>query len=397
MLRADSDHCSGFRWCSTHRRAALLVLLMVGAGSATDRTDRQPKTAGGEEFTIGRNGRLVLLPVQLGQRPIRCMVDTGASLTGFDESLRDELGDLQGTQPIETPAGTKSVEFFACPTARLGRESLNPDGPVVCVDLEMARRASGKDIRGVIGMDVLRTRRMQIDFDRGTLRFLNALPTDRSQLGEKVPLTFPRGGAPCCDVLLGEAVRKRFLLDTGAHGISVEASVFDELVDEQQIRSGTPFTSVTVAGAVQGGAGRLTSLAVGPFQHAGLRVVRLNTSTLGMRYLARFQVTFDFPGKALYLRPGERYSIPDLQATSGMTLSSSGTEKVIESVLPDGPADTAGLRPKDILVRIDGRNAADFDHFRLRELLTSEVGKQVPITVRRGQREIDAVLVLIEI
>jgi len=60
----------------------------------------------------------------------------------------------------------------------------------------------------------------------------------------------------------------------------------------------------------------------------------------------------------------------------------------IKSVQPKGPADTAGLRPGDLIVRIGGRPvAADFCFRRL--IIERQPGDVVRFTVRRGSRTLE--------
>ncbi|HLJ10763.1 MAG TPA: PDZ domain-containing protein [Planctomycetaceae bacterium] len=122
----------------------------------------------------------------------------------------------------------------------------------------------------------------------------------------------------------------------------------------------------------------------------------MNPSALGRRYLSRFCATFDFPGAAIYLREGQRFDSPEPGATSGLALNWVDGEIQVQAVQKDGPAEQAGIRAQDILVRIADRPAEEFDHFELRQLLTSVGGKKLPLTVRRAEREFHLELTLKE-
>lgn len=367
----------------------LAVVLLCTATAATG-------LAADREFAIGKDGRSILLPLTVGDREILCLVDTGASRSAFDVSLRPLLGTSRGTKTIQTPAGRRSVDQFAWPDARLGAEMLKSERPVVCIDLDNTRKASGQDMFAVLGMDVLRSRRIQIDFDAGSLRILESLPADRSQLGQHLPISFAADDTPSLAVSIGEGHDVPFLIDTGTLGNSIEADQFDDLLEQNRIRLGGPSLSVTVGGAIAGEAGRLDRLSVGPFVHRDLRMARLNVNSLGLRYLSRFRVTFDFPGGNVYLHQGANFSRPEPTATSGLSLAWVDGEVTVQAVLKDGPAAGAGIRPHDVLVRVDGSEASRYDHHSLRALLTSAVGRQVPLTIRRQTAEIDVTLVLTE-
>jgi hypothetical protein len=348
------------------------------------------------EFQIGKQGRLILLPVTLGKRKIVCLVDTGASVSGFDESLKQVLGRARGTRILKTPAGQARVEEFDWPDARLGGQRLATGRPIVALDLAEVREATNEQIYGVIGMDVLRACRVQIDFDTGWIRFLESLPANPEELGEKIPLKFVDEGAPYFVGSMGDEATDRFLIDTGAQGNSVEASLFDDLHEQQLIQLGRSFASVTIAGELRGERGKLNRLTVGPFTKQGLRVSRINVSSVGLRYLSRFRVTFDFPGHCAYLQKGKHYTKPEPCATSGLTILWFDGEPVVDGVRVGGPGERGKIKPRDVLVRVDGQPAAEIDPFALRHVLTSAAGRTVPLTVRRGARELDLEVVLEE-
>lgn len=346
------------------------------------------------EFPIGKSGRLILLPVEINGEKYQFLMDTGACRSGVDESLRETVGTARGIQLLQTPAGQKKVQTYDWPDVKIGGQSVKTEMAVACLDLQGLREAVNLKIFGIIGMDVLRNNRLQIDFDQGVLRFLETLPKTKVDSGVKIPLELADAGAPYLTASIGNETTERFLIDTGAHGNSLRSELFDELLERNQIWLGGAYSSVTVGGEVQGQRGRIRRMSTGSVTQEGIRVSSLNVSSLGLRYLARFQVILDFPGKAIYLRKGTHYLAPEPQATSGMSLNWIDGKIVVKSVKTDGPASVAGILPDDVLVMIDGKAASKYDHFSLRQLLTSQPGKKVLVQVRRGNDTINTELIL---
>src|SRR5213078_119398 len=61
--------------------------------------------------------------------------------------------------------------------------------------------------------------------------------------------------------------------------------------------------------------------------------------------------------------------------------------EVVE-VVPDGPADRAGLRPEDLIVTLDGQRTDDVN--ALQRLMTPElIGRPVPVSLIRGSRVVE--------
>jgi hypothetical protein len=371
----------------------LVICAAVAASQSLVRADGAPPVG---EFEIGKDGRFLIVPAAHDGKELLCLVDTGASVSAFDVSLRDSLGEPRGHKLLKTPGGFVRREMFDWPDVRLGDSSLRSRQHVICLDLSDVRHATNSEIYGVIGMDILKSSLMQVDFDAGRLRFLKALPADRRPLGEPVAMPHGEGGTPQLIGRIGAERFVRFVIDTGAQGNSVEAELFDELADEGLVGTGRTFVSVTIAGELRGQRGRLSDLTIGPFTQRGLRVSRINLSSVGLRYFSRFQTTFDFPAERVYLRRGAGFERPEPAATSGTTIIWDNGEPTIETVRPKGAGARAGLAPLDVLVRVNGRPAREFDPFALRELFTSTAGLTIPLQVRRAGQEFSSNLVLEE-
>jgi len=381
----------------TLRFAAIVAVCFLGAGLVRNCCAADPAASElSGEFKIGKDGRLVLLPVTLGPKTISCLVDTGASLCAFDTTLKEFLGQSRGTRNLQGAEGPFRVETFDWPDARLGEQVLKTEQPVACLDLRHIREATNEPVLGVLGMDLLRTARFQIDFDEGIFRFLSSSPDDSRDWGERVSVRFMRDGPPLIAGSPGADVHDDFVIDTGAQGNSLQEALFDALIDDGRIRRGASFTSVAATRQVRGQRGRVDRFSIGPLEHRGLRFSRLKYNSLGLRYFSRYVVTFDFPDGFIYLRKGAHHARPEPRATSGLTLKWQDGLPVVESVRADGPAARAGLARPDVLVRIDDEEATAFDHFSLRELLTSEPGRAVKLSVRRGDRVLEFAVVLDE-
>jgi len=348
------------------------------------------------KFAVGKCGRPILLPITLQDASASFLLDTGASCSAIDLTLRELLGEPRGTRTLRTSVGPTRVKTYAWPQAVLGNRPLRTDSSVSCVDLSYLRRIGNVDVSGVIGMDILRNCRVLIDFDRGIVRFIDRLPEDRESLGTKIPIQFGEDGCPTISGRVARDRAENFQIDTGADTNSLRDELYDELLDRNLVVTKSSYATGTAAGDVRGERGRLHIFAIGPFTRKQMRFSRMNPSALGRQYLARFRVTFDFPGEAVYLREGEQFNQPEPRATCGLAINWVDGAVQVQGVQKDGPGEKAGIRAQDVLVRVAGKPAEEFDHFELRQLLTSVGGRKVPLTIRRAGRDIDVELTLNE-
>lgn len=124
-------------------------------------------------------------------------------------------------------------------------------------------------------MDALRLSRLQIDFDRGVLKFLDQLPGTAEQSGVRIPIQIAGDGTPRLMGEIGEGRQVSFLIDTGAHGNSLSVGIFDDLAARNRLRPVGTFSSATIVGEAHGNQGWLDSLMVGPFIRNDLRFARV--------------------------------------------------------------------------------------------------------------------------
>lgn len=338
-----------------------------------------------ERFAVGNKGRFLTIPVDWNGRHLHFLLDTGAAQTTIDLQFRTELGPAVGRSTMLTSAGTTSCELFACPPAKVGGCDLQTIESIACVDLRVIRYATGLEIYGILGIDFLKRYAVEIDFDRGEAIFWSAAPADWSDEAG-LPLTM-QDGRPTIEAVVGDR-KMPFIVDTGADKSHLIRDAFDALAQSGELLLSGVSSGVTLGGSIQSTIGFVKSLAVATNRHAGLRLDRDDeVNGLGLQYLARYRLRFDFNRRLLYLNPGAQFDRPQPVGTSGLALVRVFGHTVVYSVRPGSAAAKAGMLPDDELTAIDGRSIADFEMFELRQLLTGQVGRSLTIeTTRDHQR-----------
>jgi len=106
---------------------------------------------------------------------------------------------------------------------------------------------------------------------------------------------------------------------------------------------------------------------------------------VGSDFLQRYFVLLDEPGGTVALAP--RATQADVPFDrSGLWLVDRDGSIVVRSVTRRSPAETAGLKTGDVLLRVGGRSLGAGDLSAARALLAQDAGRVVPIEYRRGGR-----------
>lgn len=343
------------------------------------------------DIPVGTKGRPILVPISVPPNgDVQFLLDTGAAVTVFDESLKP--GNIRPIDRLTftTSGGMLELDVYPCPVAKLGQVDLTIIPVIAYEDLASMRAATGTEIRGILGMDFLEHFAMEIDFDLGRFQLWNTAPAEWAR---DEPLLLNRKyGVRYVEVLLPEHRSESFLVDTGANVSTVREQVFDVLETEGQLTPfGTGFAS-TAAGSIRQTKAILSQMKLAQWEHSHLRIDRDLTNTIGLAYLSRYRLRIDLSRDRMYLQPSARFDLPDRTATCGMAVAHVEGRKVIVHIEPFGPAEAVRLLPGDVIESIDGEAISQMDMFDVGALLTSRSDVALQIAVARGDRRWEVTL-----
>ena len=372
---------------------ALVVFTVLGAqrGESAETpgaVSARPKML--SRFKIFRNGRPILLPVVLQGKTYSFLLDTGASHTTFDLPLEPLLGEPKDTMLVETSdKKTHEMHIYYAPDAPVGNLNLQRGGVVYCVDLGELKEVIGLDIKGVVGMGLLRKYAMQIDFDQGILCFFESDEKEHHDWGQEIPMdSLPNGVPFVLGKLLGE-YNIPFLVDTGYGDTgTLSEKVFDHLLKQKGLKTVETTLVGKTSGSFHSLVTRMDEFTLGDRTYKGLIFDKgQKASVLGLGFLSRHKVTFDFPNSKLYLKKGGNYDKPDENDMSGLHLLKKDLGVFVHSVDKGLPAAMSGLKAKDILQKVNGQGIGKYTLSQIRSLLRSEDGKVIRVIFRREGKD----------
>jgi predicted aspartyl protease len=304
------------------------------------------------QFKIEKRGAPIVLPVTIGDSTYPFLLDTGAVVCVFDDSLRPQL-ELAPDAKIPLVEGPLPGKLYRPPPMRLGPLLVGPKVGFVFPGFHDTFAPVSTEVYGVIGMNALHEHVLSVDFDSGIIRFLRRAT---GSLGTPIRLELKFGTYHAIGEIAGNNAPEAFLIDTGHCGFN-SGSVRKDLFD-QMLASGTlglftdrRDTALTSDGIVATRVAQARGFSLGPFKHD--RVIISDTATsskVGLGYLSRFMVTFDFPRSTMYLRPGKEFNRADRCGLDGFGIARIDGKTLVCQVDGGSAAAAAGLKKWDELV-----------------------------------------------
>lgn len=368
------------------RSTFLPIILLLLAGFAARAQEPQGQTKPElilEQFDVFNDGDVLLLPVALGGNKYLFALDTSATTSVYDVSLKPFLGEPAGTYLGHTPNGVVELQVFQPPPASLGKLIMQVSTPVPVADLSGLRQVSGHAIYGIIGMDFLSSRTINIDFDRGKLSFLRMVGENP---GVPIHISY-QGVVPGIDLdLPGLTVPVHFDIDTASvrYG-GMELHLFGQLARDGKMKPAGVNRFETINGTRVARKGRLEELSIVNFMQRNLIFDEAEKTMLGLDYLSRYVVTFDFPNRTMYLKKGARFDCPHANNLSGLYVARIGGKTIVKSVDKNSPASISGIMPGDVILKIEDKKADEVRLFTIHLLCSEE--KKARLTIWRDGKE----------
>jgi predicted aspartyl protease len=264
------------------------------------------------------------------------LLDTGASDTLIDRRVAAEhFLPKDGTFNIAAMSGMVAAENSVVKRLEIGKLIIN-DIPVKIIDLSGQSKHLGRQVSGIIGMNVIGRYLVTLDYSKPAMTFADA---DDGARPNVKPVAFVKNEAPYVSVGLNNKESCNFLVDTGAafnhmpesfakHYITGDASgkhfIEGTGLDGQPVRLGTVVLDSVILGgfaarkisftypargdsSAQSGSSSSSSVAqkTGFFQDSSCGI-------LGNPFWQNFVVTLDWKYQRLFLRNNPGFNARDV-------------------------------------------------------------------------------------
>jgi len=321
--------------------------------------------------------------------PYHFVIDTGSTVTLVSPELARRYGapdepppDVPRVRVRSAQGGTRLLEAVTLTRIQLGRARFEYV-PALVFDCSDLSALFGVRIDGVLGFPLFRDAVLTLDYPRSQIVIRSDIP--REGLPGETILFNNEEKTPLIPIRLGD---REFaaLIDSG----STAAFAVNPAGLSPKFQFGPVEGPVvnTLAGDEPSSVGRLADVVrMGSFDIAQpVAEVTDELSSLGGGILRHFTVTLDQRDNEVFFQhdPADPLSVPPLRGT-GLSFRKAPAYWKVVGVVPASPAGELGVRPGELVSRIDGEPVENWDMVRYDHLV--ETADWIEYTFIEGSLE----------
>lgn len=261
---------------------------------------------------------------------------------------------------------------------------------------------NGRKINGLLGIDILQSYVVQIDYTRHKLNFFDkTLFTPPADYGYKA-LVIENNKMYLNLTLLDVSAKIRtikMLIDTGAQlnawfqTIRSDATEIPEKRVHARIGQG-------FSGEIYGYLARIPRICIEQFcitnpiivfpDSVMIASIMRNSDrdgTIGSELMTRFDVFIDYQGKAIYFKPNRYFKSSFKYNIAGIEIKLSHQSELlfeITHIWKDSPAEKAGVKTGDILIEINGTKSFLLNLFEIRDIFQQPSRTPMSLLIERN-------------
>jgi len=358
-----------------------------------------------------KHSNLIVVPIWLNQGEVlNFLVDTGARYTILTRRHHIPPTRITMDRQVKLLGSDMSIEMIAylVPQMSMRISSIEFKNQTILVlkeDYLHLENLLGTPIHGIIGSDLFKRFIVKIDYKNSILtvyeRQAFRLPSDFRELDMVIDEYKPYVYAA---TRIGEdTIQPKLLIDTGASvSLLLHPDASEEIILPENVVSGS--LAFGLGGEVEGMMGRVEQLKLPPFEFRNLVTHFQDMSNavdstylddregiIGGDILNRFTVIFDYFQQKIYLKPNWRYNRAFGYDRSGVSFLASGNtlqDFIVRRVLPNSPANEAGVQVEDRLLRINGMGRRNLTLQQITRILQGKPNKRIRLVLLRNGEKV---------
>jgi hypothetical protein len=352
---------------------------------------------------------LIVVPVTVNDSiRLNFILDTGVKSTILtDNSLTDF--DLSGCRPVHIlgAGGQEEVVAFVVTNVRFALQGITSSGMnliVLSEDYLKLQNHLGMDIHGILGYDLFSQFVVKIDYERKMISLYDPETYRPNHKYKRLDMSLFMG-RPYIESIVkqndGSKISANLLIDSGAsHSLMLETDSDSNIyVPGKHVNT---IVGWGLSGELNGFMGRIDSLKFAGFGFhevlctytsdygAGVNErIPGRKGSIGGELLSRFTIIFDYSRKELYLKRNSNFRKAFIYNMGGVDLIASGASfklyKVIH-IIPESPAEKAGLMVNDIVLSINGEMITEMSIQEVNGYFRTRPKSRIRMLILRDQK-----------
>lgn len=379
------------------RRSLLALLWLCGSLSSFAQAAESPQN---QAFPLSIVDNRPFVAVQVDAKgPFSFILDTGSSSTTISTALAKKLKLAPTSTGTGTGAGEQQLAFSNVHVNDLavGPFSIGAEDIPAMDTTQLGRVIGFQQFDGVLGTEIFRKHVLTLDAARKRLTIQDADQFKPAAGAVAIPFSLDENEMPVIKASI-EGITASFQIDTGDRFSLTLFGAFwrAHRLDTHMGRTVEAMTGYGGGGPIRGIVGRPTRFSIGDLlvpapvtrlslQKAGAFTRTDRAGSIGMGILRRFTVSFDYGRRVMWISKNADFDTPERYDRSGMWLGLSEQHglRVID-VTANGPADKAGIRAGDVVVKAGDLPADAQNLFAIRAMLEEPHTSSVPVLVDRA-------------
>jgi len=323
-------------------------------------------------FRIIRDMIIIQLSIN-GKGPFNFVLDTGVGLMLItDPKLVDSI-NIPSKRTLKMGGLGEGEDFEAYVTSALkidipGLVSYDVAAAIFKKDHFGLSNYAGMAIHGLLGYEFFNNLAVKINFSDSTISVSRPADIRLFKKGSKIPITI-EDRKPYVQAKVsfpnGTKSNDKLILDIGAgHPLSLENMIKKQGLPEKFIAANL---GIGLTGPIDGFVSRIKEIEFGRFKikniitsfpddNKNFKETEQRDGSIGMGILKRFNIIFDYPDSAIYLKPMSNLNEPFEHDMSGLEYYGGGDNfdhVIISRVEPGSAGDEIGLEKDDEIVSIN--------------------------------------------
>jgi len=328
-----------------------------------------------------------------GRGPYRMLIDTGCSFSMISPEVAAAIEPREADpQDDDVPAVNGLGDAIAVPRVILESVTLGDarfEGVVAgVVPLEIQSKIESRTMDGILGYSLFSNLFFALDYPRRRLILSDTWPADLPPIRAGLPIT-EHAGVPFVAVQL-QGKQFDVMIDTGANDrFHLPPASVAALRWKVAPRPGF---LLAVAGGGREQIARLSGdLHLGPLRQVEPVVgISVGPPTIGVGLLDAFCVIFDEADDKVWFCSAQHGPMPSPPArTVGLSLLADPGGWLVAGIIPQSPAEAAGIDAGDLVTRIEGRPASDWTPDQVQDWIETHPSLALRVSGKSGERDLD--------